>query len=74
MYSIDEALGHLREVVLTTEEHSKAANGGPITRELDISPRNNEIFKLKDPGGNIFALAAMEGKKIRVRRLLHLKS
>jgi len=74
VYSIDAALGHLRELVLTPEEYQRAANGAPISRESGITPRKNEIFRLKDPAGNIFALGTVDGKKIRVRRLLHLKS
>jgi tRNA pseudouridine55 synthase len=74
VHTIDSALGHLREIVLTPEEYRRAANGVPVSREGGISHCKGEIFRLKGPDGDIFALGVIEAKKIRVRRLLHLKS
>jgi tRNA pseudouridine55 synthase len=72
--AIDSALRHLEGIVLTPEEYSLAVNGAPFSRSAAVSLCRGALLRLKDPNGNIFAVGAVFGKKIRVRRLLHLKS
>jgi tRNA pseudouridine55 synthase len=74
VHSIDSALRHLREVVLSPEEYSRASNGAPIDIKNHVTPRKDEFLRLKDPAGDVFAVGVISGEKIRVRRLLHLKS
>jgi tRNA pseudouridine55 synthase len=74
VHTIDSALRHLQEVVLTPEEYSLAVNGAPFSRNEAVTLYQGTLLRLKDPQENIFAVGAVYGKKIRVRRLLNLKS
>lgn len=74
VYSVNDALRHLPEVVLDRKEYSKAVNGAPVDVKEAVSLRKNEIIRLKSPDGEFFAVGAASGKKVRVRRLLHLKA
>jgi tRNA pseudouridine55 synthase len=74
VHTIDLALKHLQEIVLTPEEYALAVNGVPFSRNAAVSLCQSTLLRLKDPHENIFAVGAVYGKKIRVRRLLNLKS
>ncbi len=75
VHTIDSALRHLQEIVLTPEEHTLAVNGVPFSRNTAVTLCRGTFFRLKDPHENIFAVGVCEhGKKIKVRRLLNLKS
>lgn len=75
VHTIDSALRHLQEIVLTPEEYSLAVNGVPFSRERAVSLCKGRLFRLKDPHEEIFAVGMHNrGEKIRVRRMLKLKS
>jgi tRNA pseudouridine55 synthase len=70
VHSIDSALRHLTEITLNSKEFSLALNGTPIMKNAPAG----ECLRLRDPHGETFAIGEVSGKKIRVRRLLHVKS
>jgi tRNA pseudouridine55 synthase len=74
VHAIDSALRHLQEIVLTPEEYALAVNGAPLSRNEAVTLCQGTLLRLKDPHENIFAVGAVVAKKIKVRRLLHLKS
>lgn len=74
VHSVDSALGNLREVVLGPAEHARALNGAPVNKNAGLRLNQGELLRLKDPDGRIFAVGVCDGNKVRVRRLLHLKS
>jgi tRNA pseudouridine55 synthase len=75
VHTIDSALRHFEGIVLTPEEYSLALNGIPFSRSAAVNFCQGTLFRLKDPHEDIFAVGVYNyGKKIRVRRLLNLKS
>jgi tRNA pseudouridine55 synthase len=70
VHSIDSALRHLTEITLNSKAFSLALNGTPIMKNAPAG----ECLRLRDPHGETFAIGEVSGKKIRVRRLLHVKS
>lgn len=74
VHSVDSALAHLRELSLSPEECSLALHGNPFSKNNDLGLRQDELLRLKNPQGEVFAVGVYRGKKVRVRRLLHLKS
>lgn len=74
VHSVDSALRNFREVLLTPKQYSLALTGTPFNKNKDLGLRQGEFLRLKNPDGEIFAVGAYLGKKVRVRRLLHLKS
>jgi tRNA pseudouridine55 synthase len=74
VHSVDSALSHLREMTLGPKEYSLAQNGTPFISNSHLGLRQDEFLRLKDPWGEVFAVGVQRGGKVRVRRLLHLKS
>jgi len=70
VHSIDSALRHLTEITLNSKEFSLALNGTPIMKNAPAG----ECLRLQDPHGETFAIGEVSGKKIRVKRLLHVKA
>lgn len=71
MISIDDALGHLRDVSLGSKEFYRAKNGLP-SECPDRSFLPDEYVRLKDPSGSLFAIGRVTGGFIRIERILHL--
>ncbi|GAB4421553.1 MAG: tRNA pseudouridine(55) synthase TruB [Thermodesulfovibrionales bacterium] len=70
--SIDSALKHLAELVLTEAEFTRAKQGLSVScpnREL-----SGEYIRLKDPSGSLFAIGRIENSVIKIERMLHLSS
>lgn len=65
--SIDAALGHLREVILTDTEFRQARNGIAFLHP-DISGLS-EHLRLKTPEKELFAIGRLAEKKIKVERM-----
>lgn len=74
LHSVDSALAHLKEIVFTSDEFRRASHGMPVSINKVSSLKPGELLKLKNPRGETFAVGAVSGRKVRVRRLLHLKS
>lgn len=70
VFSIDSALGHLKEVVFTEGEYSLARHGAPVFVRGGF--RIGETLKLKDPAGRLFALGLALTDRVKVERLLHI--
>jgi len=69
--SIDEALGHLRDILLTEGEFRRAKNGLP-SESTDRSAKCEEYVRLKDPLGALFAVGKITPDSVRVERMLHI--
>ena len=70
--SIDQALLKLPEIKLGNTDYQKARNGVRII----LGPSdfyNGEFLRLKDPEGNLFAIARADSNVICVERMLNLK-
>jgi tRNA pseudouridine55 synthase len=70
-YSIDQALDKLPEIVLDDSAYRKARNGVKVFLE-SICPYNGEFVRMKDPGGEIFAVGRVESNIIHIERVLNL--
>lgn len=70
--SVDSALRHLRDAVLTHQDFSMAINGMPITTQNLSALPADEYIKLRDPDGRLFAIGKTTDNKIKIERLLHL--
>jgi tRNA pseudouridine55 synthase len=69
--SVDSALSHLREAVLSAGDYSHALNGRPFgARAYGVG--QGESLRLKDPGGRLFAIGVVSGERIKIDRILHL--
>ena len=69
--SVDEALGHLREISLDEGDFNRARNG--LSVKLYASGLPQESFvRLKDPSGHLFALGRVLENTVKIERILHL--
>jgi tRNA pseudouridine55 synthase len=69
--SIDEALGHLRDMSLDERDFTRAKNG--LSVKLYASGLPQESFvRLKDPSGHLFALGRVLENTVKIERILHL--
>ncbi len=71
VHTLESALRHFGQLTLSSLEYSKAKNGTPFIR---VAPelRTGRLLMLKEPSGRLFAVGVVEGKKIKVKRLLHI--
>ncbi len=67
--TIDEALSHLDEIVLSKEDFQRASHGGAVALK-DGMPLG--FVRLKDPEGRLFAVGFVENLKINIERIFHL--
>lgn len=67
--SIDTAIGHLSEVILTDTEYMQARNGRSL-KFADITG-HSEYLRLKTPKKELFAIGRLTENKIKVERMLH---
>jgi tRNA pseudouridine55 synthase len=73
VYSIDSAISHLGEIILSEESYHKAKNGMPvimITATLPIK-QIKQYVRLKGPEHNLFGIGKLEQNRITVERLLN---
>ncbi|MBI4822614.1 MAG: tRNA pseudouridine(55) synthase TruB [Nitrospirae bacterium] len=78
-FTLDSALSHLREVVLSEKDFSYARNGRPIAlKEPQLLPEKKTFLRLKSPDGKLFAVGVLqrdvEGTVplIKIQKQLHL--
>lgn len=71
--TVDHALGHLGELVLSERDSASASNGRALKMSDYGSFRPGEYLRLKDSGGRLFAIGKIEGDWIKVERILHLR-
>lgn len=72
--SIDTALKHFKDLVLTHRDFLRAIKGVPIRPE-DLSKLSvNAYLRLKNPDGKLFAIGKATGAAIKIERLLNVLS
>ena len=69
--SIDESLGHLRELALGKAESGRARNGLPLKAAGDLLLPPGYL-RLKDHAGRLFAVGESLNGMIRIERILHI--
>jgi len=74
LHTIDDALQHLPEMILSPEQYRKALNGNPFWtgRPLTPSPLRTERLRLKSPEGRLLGIGRSAGDIVRVERLFNL--
>jgi tRNA pseudouridine55 synthase len=71
-HSVDSSLGHLKEVVITGGDLSRALHGNPVPCDEPGLYSPGEYLRLKDPEGGLFAIGLASGERIMVERLLYI--
>ena len=71
VFSVDDALDHLRWILLTDTEFKRAKNGLP-SECPDRSFVPGEYVRLKDPSGSLFAIGRVTHGFIKIERVLHI--
>lgn len=72
VYSIDASLSHLKDIILSSSDFIKMANGAMITSgNLPELPADSYL-RLKSPYGKLFAIGKSTGSGIKIERLLHI--
>jgi tRNA pseudouridine55 synthase len=69
-FSIDSALSHLNEILLDKDTYQKARNGRPVNVHCE-TPYTNQYVRLKDPEKILFGIGKIEGKTVKMIRMLH---
>jgi len=73
-HTVDGALSHLGEVVLSGRDCSSALHGRAVKKK-DYGPLEEGIcLRLKSPEGELFAMGVVGGDQIKVGRVLHISS
>lgn len=77
--TLDSALSHLKEIILSEGDFSYAKNGRPITLKEPMTLSEKKTYlRLKSPDGKLFAIGALHTEVkgtmpcIRIQRQLHL--
>ena len=70
--SIDASLRHLKDVILSSSDFIKMANGAMITSENLPELPADSYLRLKNPDGKLFAIGKLTGSGIKIERLLHI--
>ena len=69
--SVDMALSHLSEYLLTDEEYSMAVHGRPFeVPEAVLDVRG--LLRLKTPEGGLLAIGRISEGMVRIERMLHV--
>ena len=68
--SIDSALKHFKDIILTHHDFRKAINGMQIAPEGLSGLPVNSYLRLKSPEGKLFAIGKVTPSAVRVERLL----
>lgn len=74
IFSIDSALRHFSELLLTDKQFNMVKNGIPLRCPDHLSPSPDEYLKLKDISGSLFAIGKVSDRLIKMERMLHLTS
>jgi tRNA pseudouridine55 synthase len=70
--SIDASLSRLKDILLSSSDFIRMANGAMITRgNLPELPAGSYL-RLKNPEGKLFAIGKSTGSGIKIERLLHI--
>jgi tRNA pseudouridine55 synthase len=69
-FSIDSALSHLNEILLDNDTYQKARNGRPVNVHFE-TPYTNQYVRLKSPEKILFGIGRIEGKTVKMIRMLH---
>lgn len=78
MHTIDSALKHLGEIVLTGTEYARAMNGNPVSivNEVQLTGGSRErpspFVRLKNPEGNVFGIGKVVLDSIKIERLFRI--
>lgn len=78
MHTIDSALKHLGEIVLTGAEYARAMNGNPVSivNEVQLTGGSRErpspFVRLKNPEGNVFGIGKVVLDSIKIERLFRI--
>jgi tRNA pseudouridine55 synthase len=79
MHSIDAALRHLPEIILSGNEYIRATNGNPVSivdaEKLlagELKNLRSAFVRLKNPEGNIFGIGKVASDSIKIERLFKL--
>ncbi|MBF0316774.1 MAG: tRNA pseudouridine(55) synthase TruB [Nitrospirae bacterium] len=68
-HSMDDALGHLREVTLTSDEVRRLTNGRTLAGMASVL-QEGQHMRVKGPDGRFVAVASVTGEGIRMSALL----
>lgn len=69
--SLDDAIGHLKEVPLEGRTLALAIHGTAVSRPAHIAP--GECLRLKDDHGRLFAIGIANHDEIKVQRIFHIE-
>ncbi len=69
--SIDAALAHLKDLLLSETDFSRGRNGLPF-RCPENSFLSEEFVRLKDPSGRLFAIGKVSDGTVKIERMLHI--
>lgn len=72
IYSIDASLSHLKDIILSSRDFIRMANGAMITSENLPELPADSYLRLKNPDGKLFAIGKSTGSGIKIERLLHI--
>ncbi len=72
MFSMDDALSHLPEIILAGEELKRVKNGNPIPLSLELSWSLEKIIRLKDPDGRLLGIGKVVEDLIKIERLIKI--
>ncbi|MCG2709718.1 MAG: tRNA pseudouridine(55) synthase TruB [Thermodesulfovibrionales bacterium] len=70
--SIDASLSHLKDIILSSSDFIRMANGAMITSENLPELPADSYLRLKNPDGKLFAIGKSTGSGIKIERLLHI--
>lgn len=71
--SVDDSLGHLKEVVISGADLPRALHGNPLPCDEPDLFYPGEYLRLRDPEGGLFAIGRASGDRIMVERLLYIE-
>jgi tRNA pseudouridine55 synthase len=70
--SIDAALEHLKDIILTSKDFSLISNGTTVIYKGAEKFSYGEYLRLKDPEGRLFGIGVVSDNRIKPERLFHL--
>ncbi|MDO8747256.1 MAG: hypothetical protein Q7J70_06310, partial [Thermodesulfovibrionales bacterium] len=68
--SIDASLSHLKDIILSSSDFIRMANGAMITSGNLPELPEDSYLRLKNPDGKLFAIGKSTGSGIKIERLL----
>ncbi|MBI1812101.1 MAG: tRNA pseudouridine(55) synthase TruB [Nitrospirae bacterium] len=70
--SIDASLSHFKDIILSSRDFIRMANGAMIASENLPELPADSYLRLKNPDGKLFAIGKSTGSGIKIERLLHI--